>query len=111
MKIVFVAMSKKIFYHRFTISRFILNQGDIPMNPFMNFDYYLGESIDREKIKEANNGLVKRCDELWVFGDISDGVQREIEIAEETRKNIRFFSINNKGEINETNKEKVKFET
>ena len=110
MKIVYVASSKKIFYHRFSISKFIFNSNAVPINPFMNFDYYLGEGVEREKVREANNILVKKCDELWVFGEISNGVAKEIKIAEENNLCVRYFSIDNNCFIKEINREEVKLE-
>lgn len=80
------------------ISRFVLEQGRFPYNPFLNLDYFLSDSVDPDKIRECNNVFLKRSDELWVFGDISDGVQLEIEIARELDIPIRFFSIDNEFE-------------
>ena len=110
MKIIFTALSKKIFYHRGTISKYVLENEGIPINPFMNFDYYFYDSIEREKIREANNQLVKFCDELWVFGEVSDGIEREINIAESNKKPIRYFSIDDYGKIIEINKQEVRKE-
>lgn len=110
MKIVFTALSKKIFYHRGTISKYVLENGNIPINPFMNFDYYFYESIDRDKIRNANNKLVGLCDELWIFGNISDGIEREIKIAERNKKPTRYFSIDDYSKIIETNKQEVREE-
>jgi hypothetical protein len=110
MKIIYAALSKKIFYHRFSISKFILNSNAVPINPFMNFDYYLGEGIEREKIRQANNLLAGRCDELWVFGEISNGIRREIEIAEKNGKAIRYFLIDEDANVKEIDKKETKFE-
>ena len=93
-KLVFTAMSKHIFYYRMYISKFVLEQGCVPINPFMTFDYFLLDTVDRDLVREANNNLVKRSDELWVFGPISDGVLVEIKIAQQQEKAIRFFSVN-----------------
>ena len=102
-------MPKKIFYHRFSISKFVLEQGYVPINPFMVFDYYLGEGIDRNIVRKANNTLVKICEELWVFGDIPNGVEREIEIAEKNKRKIRYFSIDDNANIKEIKKEEAKY--
>ena len=77
-KVVFTAISKRIFYFRKHISKFVLEQDCVPLNPFMNFDYFLDDIVDRDLIREANNVLAKRADELWVFCPISDGVLAEI---------------------------------
>lgn len=91
--LVYTAFSKHLFYYRTHISKFVLEKGFVPLNPFMSFDYFLLDTLPRDVIREANNNLVKRCDELWVFGSISDGVWAEITIATALHKSIRFFAI------------------
>ena len=80
--LVYTAFSKHLFYYRMHISQFVLGQEKVPLNPFMLFDYFLVDSIDRDVVRRANNSLVLRADEIWVFGDISNGVLSEILIAQ-----------------------------
>ena len=77
-KLVFNSFSKKNFYLRTQISAYTLLQGKVPVNPFMNFDYNLSSAVDKSLIRIANNTMIKKSDELWVFGEISDGVLVEI---------------------------------
>ena len=35
--VVFTAMSKKYFYMRFFVTKFVLDQGVVPINPFTSF--------------------------------------------------------------------------
>jgi len=86
-------MSKKLFYFREHISVFAFSQGVVPINPFMQFGYFLLDRVDRNAVREANNRLIERSDELWVFGDISDGMIPEIILANRTSKPIRYFSV------------------
>ncbi len=65
----------------------------VPLNPFMLFDYFLLDSVERDLIREANNSLVLRADELWTFGPISNGVLAEILLAQEADKPIHYFKI------------------
>lgn len=58
------------------------------------FGYFLADTLPRNLLIDANNDLVRRCDELWVFGEISDGVKEEIKLAKSLKKSIKFFSIN-----------------
>lgn len=109
-KVVFTAMSKKLFYMRFLISKFVIEQGAVPINPFTSFDYFMIDSVERDEIRSANNVLVGRSDELWVFGPISDGVLAEILQAKEAEKPIRYFVTKNDKEISEISKAKVEFE-
>lgn len=91
--LVYTAMSKHLFYHRMYISRFVLQQDKVPLNPFLLFDYFLLDSIEMDTIRKANNSLVLRVDEIWVFGPISNGVLSEILIAQEACKPVRYFQI------------------
>lgn len=91
--LVYTAMSKHLFYFRMFISKFVLQNGGVPLNPFMVFDYFLLDSLDRDLVREGNNNLVKRADEIWVFGAIADGVLAEIRIAKEAGKKVRYFKV------------------
>lgn len=93
--IIFTALSKKNFYMRMLIVKFVLENGCVPINPFMSFDYYLTDTVDRNIIRNANNNLVAIADELWVFGSISNGVMAEIRQVQNMKKPIRFFAIEN----------------
>ena len=99
--LVYTAMSKHLFYYRMFISKFVLEEGCVPLNPFMVFDYFMLDVVDRNLVREANNNLVKRADEIWVFGQVSDGVLAEILIAEKEGKNIRYFNADPTNGINE----------
>ena len=91
--VVFTAMSKKYFYMRFFVTKFALEQGVVPINPFTSFDYFLLDAVARDTVRRANNTLVARADELWVFGDIADGVRAEIMQAWQQHKTVRFFAF------------------
>jgi hypothetical protein len=108
--LVYTAMSKHLFYFRMFISVFVLQHGGVPLNPFMVFDYFLLDKVDRDLVREGNNNLVKRCDEIWVFGAVSNGVLAEIQIANRAGKPVRFFAIQSSRTIVETTKDKVELE-
>ena len=99
--VVFTAMSKKYFYMRFFVTKFALEQGVVPINPFTSFDYFLLDAVERDTVRRANNTLVARADELWVFGDIADGVRAEIVQAWQRHKTVRFFAFCNDKYIHE----------
>jgi hypothetical protein len=65
--LIYTAMSKHLFYYRIFISVFVLENGGVPLNPFMVFDCSLLDAVNRDLVREGNNNLVKRCDEIWVF--------------------------------------------
>ncbi len=93
MPIVFTSFSKKNFYLRAEISKFVLQQESVPISPFMNFDYNLGYIVNKDEIRVANNTLIRRSDELWVFGAIADGVLMEIYLAKKYKKSVRYFLL------------------
>ncbi len=98
-KLVYIAMSKHFFYFRFFISQFAVKQGVVPLNPFLLWDYFLLDTVERDEIREANNNLVARADEIWVFGPVSNGVLAEIKIAQEQKKPVKFFKIEKPNKI------------
>lgn len=110
MKLVYTAISKKLFYFRMYISKFVLEKDCIPLNPFMLFEYFMLDTIDRDKIREVNNNLVEKADELWVFGQISNGVLAEIKIAKQENKPIRYFTVVDSKEIKEISEDESEFE-
>ncbi len=65
--LVYTAMSKHLFYFRMHISKFVLEQNAVPLNPFMILEYFLLDTVDRNHVRTMNNTIVKRSDEIWVF--------------------------------------------
>ena len=108
MKLVYPAFSKHLFYFRMHISAFVLKKGYAPINPFMNFEYFMLDTVERDVVRDANNSILRKADEVWVFGRISDGVLAEIRIAKETGKPVRYYSVEK--EISEISKESAEFE-
>ncbi len=108
--LIYTAMSKHLFYFRMFISVFVLERSGVPLNPFMTFDYFLLDKVDRNLIREGNNNLVKRSDEVWVFGAVSNGVLAEIQIAKKLNKPIRYFKIKKPHKIIEIQKSDIALE-
>jgi hypothetical protein len=92
-RLVYVAMSNKVFYWRTHIQKFVLDSGMVPVSPFMLFDYYLMHTVSKEIVREAMNNLLARCDEVWVFGHMSLGVKVQVGIAKRMSKPVRYFDI------------------
>lgn len=110
-KIVFTSFSKKNFYMRAYISAFVLENGNTPISPFMNFDYNLSNLVKKDDIRISNNTLLKKSDELWVFGEISDGVLVEIYLAKKKKLPVRYFTPINDGlSFRETTESNVRLE-
>lgn len=111
-KVVFTAQSKQYFYCRNAVCEYVMRQGCIPVNPFRIFGYFLDDRVDRDLVRNGNNEMISRCDELWVFGPISDGVLFEIYLSRRLGKPVRFFTVETRAsEIKEVKDEDLKFES
>jgi adenine phosphoribosyltransferase len=99
--LVYTALSKHQFCYRVQISKFVLDQSLVPVNPAMNFDFGMHGLVPKDLVITANNNAIRVADEVWVFGAISDGVLAEILIARELRKPLRFFQITSDWSIHE----------
>ena len=108
---VFTAQSKVFYYCREAICEFVFGKDMLPVNPFMAFNYFLNDRVDRNLIRRANNHLISMCDEVWVFGDIANGVMFEIILAKNLKKPVKYFSISAKSnEIHEVSLNDLPFE-
>lgn len=90
-------MSRSNFYLREHIIKFILEKGHTPTCAFMMYSYFLLDTVDRKRLIEATNDLLSISDELWVFGEISNGVAEEIKLANVLKHKISYFDINQNG--------------
>lgn len=109
-KVVFTAMSKRNFYLREYITKFILEKGMTPTSAFMMFSYFLMDTVDRAALIRANNDLIRRSDELWVFGEISTGVAMEIQLAQELKMPILYFELGEQGSFTQIDETQCKKE-
>lgn len=107
--LVFTSFSKSNFYLRSTFSTFVLNQKQTPINPFLNFEYNLSGTVDKDLIRIANNTMIKKCGQLWVFGSVSDGVLMEIYLAQKQGRKVHYF-IAKDDKFNEISKSDVTLE-
>ncbi|MHA1540932.1 MAG: DUF7768 domain-containing protein [Alphaproteobacteria bacterium] len=109
--VVYTAHSKDTFFMRQFICKFVLLEKYVPINPFMSFEYFLLDSVDRDTIRQGNNSYVHVSDEIWVFGIISDGVIEEIKLAKKLKKAVKFFSLKkNLASIKPLSFEKLEYE-
>lgn len=92
--LIYPAQSKMYFFCRDAVCQFVLENGAAPLHPFRLFDYFLGDRVDRDFIRRANNNIVMHVDEVWVFGEeLADGVLAEVSLAHERGKPVKYFSI------------------
>ena len=66
--LVFTAHAAESAYLRERICAFVLERDAVPVNPWMLGGYFLYGLVDKDHVRRANNNLLMRCDELWVFG-------------------------------------------
>jgi hypothetical protein len=91
--VVFTAQSAHTAFMRHHICKFVLEKGCVPINPFMSFDYFLLDTVPRDSIRQANNTLLQKADELWTFGAIADGVLEEIRLARKLGMPVKHYSL------------------
>jgi len=92
-QLVYCALANRSFHWRQHITKFVLDEGHVPIVPFMMFDYYLLHTVPKETVREAFNNLIVRCDQMWVFGQLSLGVKVQIGIAKRLKKPVRYYDI------------------
>ena len=77
-------------------SRFAVESKAIPMTPHLLYPQFMDDSNPEERYLATNvinYVLIGKCQEVWVFGeDISEGMGREIALAEKRRMKIRYFT-------------------
>lgn len=92
-KLVFCSHSRHLMHSSLLICKYVIEEGYVPINSFTNFGYFLYELVPRHDIAEGINNIINRCDEQWVFGPITEGVELEIEMCREIGKKVRYFDI------------------
>ena len=93
---VYTSHSKHNYYAKQIISAFVLRQDYMPLNPFMNWGYFLDDLVERDLIRDANTRLIEISDEIWQFGEISNGCYHELLLGIERGMPIRFFTAGGK---------------
>lgn len=74
--------------------RFAATKSVVPLAPHAMFTGFLDDTIPEEREIGLAMGLelIKRCSELWVFGNrMSEGMKAEIKVAEELNIPIQYF--------------------
>ena len=63
--------------------RLVMEQGGIPFAPHLLFTQFLDDAIPKERECGLRMGtqMLGLCDELWAFGEPSEGMRMEIEQA------------------------------
>lgn len=75
-------------------SQWVYKKGHIPVCVHIYLEEATGLNEDngeRETLLNLGREFVGICDELWVFGDISEGMEGEIRYAEQSRIKIKYI--------------------
>lgn len=100
--LVFTAHSAETAYLRERICAYVLDRDAVPVNPWMVGGYFLYGLVDKDAVRRANNNLLMRSDELWVFtaeGEpVADGIQVEIDWAVAAGTPVKRFLVDHYGE-------------
>ena len=76
-----------------TYCRRVIDEGYMPVASHLLYPQILNDNIPEERELGLLFGLalLAVCDEVWVFGEVSSGVAKEIEEAKRLKKRIRYF--------------------
>ena len=77
--------------------RLAIDRGYMPVASHLLYPQILRDDdpVERELGILFGLALLRDCDEVWVFGEVSPGVAREIEEAKRLQKRIRFMEEGN----------------
>lgn len=110
-KIIYTAYSKHWYFAKLFISAYVLQKDCVPLNPFTNWGYFMGDMVDRKLVVRGNNNLILLSDEVWCFGPIADGVMAEIRLAKKENKKVKIFSVGKRiTDIKKISIEEIEFE-
>ena len=73
--------------------RRVIDEGCMPIASHLLYPQMLGDNNPDEREMGLMFGLalLAVCDEVWVFGEVSAGVAREVAEAKRLKKRIRYF--------------------
>ena len=71
-------------------SRYAIEKGYIPLAPHLLLPQFLSEETERDLAISIDLRFLALCEELWVCGEISEGMQREIDHASAMGMPVRY---------------------
>ncbi|CAI3254757.1 hypothetical protein CIRMBP1271_02095 [Enterococcus cecorum] len=75
-------------------SKYVVDAGHTPIAPHLLFPQFLNDDIPEERNRaiQMNMEILKKCDQLWVFGKIfSEGMKEEINFASQYMIPIQYI--------------------
>ncbi|MEM5798275.1 MAG: hypothetical protein QXP39_01860 [Candidatus Aenigmatarchaeota archaeon] len=91
-KVVLIGLSKPNMSHRIRITKFVIDQHAVPVYPGIVEDWYKIRSLKTE-LENDMDELLKRVDELWIFGAVTGDMKNTISLAKRLGKNVRYFDL------------------
>ncbi|MBI4182148.1 MAG: hypothetical protein HY520_04240 [Candidatus Aenigmarchaeota archaeon] len=76
--------------YRFKAAKFVLDAGFVPTYPSMVGDFF--DSVSRVKRVDKDD-LIRKCDELWVFGRLTATMQGQVSLAKRMGKPVKVFQV------------------
>lgn len=73
-------------------SIFAVEQGYAPLNPILNLAGVLSDDTGRETALEIDLALLRKADQLFVFGEPTAGMKLEIAEAKKCHIRTRYFT-------------------
>ncbi len=73
--------------------RRVIDEGHMPIASHLLYPQILNDKVPEERELGLMFGLalLRACDEVWMFGEVSPGVAQEIEEAKRLNKRLRFI--------------------
>ena len=73
-------------------SRYAVDEGVIPIAPHLLLPQFMEEETERNLAMFMDIAILSKCRELWVFGEPTAGMEKEIAYAERKQMTIKYFN-------------------
>ncbi|MEM5798274.1 MAG: hypothetical protein QXP39_01865 [Candidatus Aenigmatarchaeota archaeon] len=88
---------------RIIASRYVYDKGFVPINLEIHGEYFPGRDA------QNTEAMVRRADEVWVFGIVDKKVWEDVCLAKKIGKPLKFFIIEH-GKVKEISEKEVKYD-
>ena len=80
--------------YRFRAAKFVQGSGYVPVYPAIVGDFF---EVNQKKFRgvDEKDQMIRKADEMWVFGAVNSSMQDQIELALRLKKKLRFFYVLN----------------
>lgn len=73
-------------------SRYAVDEGAIPIAPHLLLPQFMEEETERDLAMFMDIAILSKCRELWVFGEPTAGMEKEIAYAKRKQMTIKYFN-------------------